>query len=80
MRDKTAFRVTNARYQANLSSDRVFFRRRCNDFNESRQRSEMFTQPRLLSQSRFPFRLQCFNFLSSQCNRVTVLTIHVRKA
>ena len=54
MRDETLFRVTNSRYNANPSSDRVFFRRRCNDLtfpwravahhwgeggNESRQRS-----------------------------------------
>jgi hypothetical protein len=31
MRDDTVFRVTNSRYHANLSSDRVCFRRRCND-------------------------------------------------
>jgi hypothetical protein len=31
MRDETVFRVTNSRYHANQSSDRVFFRRRCND-------------------------------------------------
>src|SRR5437899_110074 len=31
MRDETLFRVTNSRYHANPSSDRVFFRRRCND-------------------------------------------------
>ena len=28
--DETVFRVTNSRYHANPSSDRVFFRRRCN--------------------------------------------------
>jgi len=31
MRDETAFRVTNSRYHANPPSDRVFFRRQCND-------------------------------------------------
>jgi hypothetical protein len=31
MRDETVFRVTNSRYHANPSSDRVCFRRRCND-------------------------------------------------
>jgi len=31
MRDETVFCVTNFRYHANPSSDRVFFRRRCND-------------------------------------------------
>src|SRR5207249_10993918 len=55
--DETLFRVTNSRYHANPSSDRVSFRRRCNGLtfpwravahywgeggNESRQRSEMF--------------------------------------
>jgi len=30
MRDETAFRVTNSRYHANPSSDRVFFRHRFN--------------------------------------------------
>ena len=32
MRDETVFRVTNSRYHANPSSDRVFFRRRCHRF------------------------------------------------
>jgi len=31
MRNETVFRVTNSRYHANPSSDRVFFRRRCDD-------------------------------------------------
>jgi len=31
MRDETVFRVTNSRYHANPSSDRVSFRRRCDD-------------------------------------------------
>ena len=31
LRDATVFSVTNSRYHANPSSDRVFFRRRCND-------------------------------------------------
>jgi hypothetical protein len=31
MRGEAVFRVTNSRYDANPSSDRVFFRRRCND-------------------------------------------------
>jgi hypothetical protein len=31
MLDETVFRVTISRYHANLSSDPVFFRRRCND-------------------------------------------------
>ena len=31
MRDETVFRVTNSRYHANPSLDRVFFRRRCID-------------------------------------------------
>jgi hypothetical protein len=31
MRDETVFRVTNSGHHANPSSDRVFFRRRCND-------------------------------------------------
>jgi hypothetical protein len=30
MREETLFRVTNSRYHANPSSERVCFRRRCN--------------------------------------------------
>ncbi len=31
MRDETVFGITNSPYHANPSSDRVFFRRQCND-------------------------------------------------
>jgi hypothetical protein len=36
MRHETVFRVTNSRYHADPSSNRVFFRRRCNDLTFQR--------------------------------------------
>jgi hypothetical protein len=70
LRDETVFGVTNSRYHATLSSERVFFRRRCNDLTfhlsrRSRARRRNESRQRMLNvetRPYFPFPYFPFRF------------------